>query len=357
MNNEFLIFKYTKEFFNDEDLFNEKYFMYDGVRLKVKLLKKMLNYFLTKYIIQHKTNFRTHSKYYKKLYTNKYRYYIEYLIENELIYISDNYEVGIKSYQYTLTNKLINIIGNPNFKLESNLDASNATKSYIIDNLYEFDINTTEATEWLNKYTNISVRAKKINKFTLRNFNNTMYYNYDVNGRLHTKFTSLKKELRQKFVKTKNGENTKEIDIANSQPLFLNYLMYKNDVIDKSFKYDVLNGLLYDKIGKKLNINRNEAKVYTFKILFGKNNGKDNIFDKLYPITYSFIKKFKQKNYKRLSKELQKIESNFMFNNVCPALHANGIKFITIHDSIIIPESKYYISKLIFSNLLKEIKK
>ena len=85
----------------------------------------------------------------------------------------------------------------------------------------------------------------------------------------------------------------------------------------------VKSGLLYDDIVANSNLEtRNEAKELIYKVLFGNNlktNRKINkIFKNLYPSVYEYILEFKESRttYKELSHELQKMESDFIFNNV-----------------------------------------
>jgi hypothetical protein len=89
---------------------------------------------------------------------------------------------------------------------------------------------------------------------------------------------------------------------------------------------------------------KKKAKEITYKVLFGKNasNSKsDKIFKELFPTIHNFIKLYKKErgDYKILAYELQKAESNLIYNKIIKKimiLHPD-IKMLTVHDSIIYP--------------------
>ena len=130
----------------------------------------------------------------------------------------------------------------------------------------------------------------------------------------------------------------------------------------------VKNGLLYDDIiANSIITKRNEAKELVYKVLFG-NNLRDNkkvnkIFKSLYPSVYEYILEFKESRttYKELSHELQKMESEFIFNQVIREIYSTypDIILFTVHDSIIFPKSYQNKVETIFNkhfqNLIKNI--
>lgn len=184
----------------------------------------------------------------------------------------------------------------------------------------------------------------------------------DNYGRIHTNFTTLKKEIRNQFLSIDN-EPLEEVDIKNSQPLFFLYLLCKNlnNSIDKEellqFKSDVLDGLIYDKLARFSKVTRYKMKTIFFKFLFGKSGSKCKAFTRYYPSITDFINKYKKdNNYEHLSHQLQELEGEFLFKKICAELNMQKIKYFTVHDSVYVKESDYHILKLVFDNHLDELK-
>jgi len=167
---------------------------------------------------------------------------------------------------------------------------------------------------------------------------------------MHTNFTILKSFIRKNCLLI-NGEETHEIDIKNSQPLFLTKLIqdsgtkWVNNEEFQLFKELTITGKYYNYIMDSYGISdRGQVKELTYKVLFGRNgvNSKaDKIFSSLFPTIHNFIKLYKKENedYKVLAYELQKAESNLIFNKIIRQIMTlyPEIKIVTVHDSIIIP--------------------
>jgi hypothetical protein len=162
----------------------------------------------------------------------------------------------------------------------------------------------------------------------------------------------------------------KEVDISNSQPLFLTVLMKNEMLINKLIQKDVTNyielvekGLIYQYIMEKGNIKeREDAKVLIYKVLFGPNDEtkiENKLFSSLFPTVYEFIRNFKEVNgdYKSLSHKLQLLESDFIYNKVIKHIMNTypKIKLFTIHDSIIVPDKYYNDVKQIFDYYKRNI--
>ena len=66
-----------------------------------------------------------------------------------------------------------------------------------------------------------------------------IFYNFDAYGRFHTNYTILKSHIRKNFLNI-SDEKVVEIDIHNSQPLFLSKLIQENDIniVDKKALYE-----------------------------------------------------------------------------------------------------------------------
>lgn len=78
----------------------------------------------------------------------------------------------------------------------------------------------------------------------------------------------------------------------------------------------------------------------------------------MFPSIHTFIKLYKKehKDYKVLSYELQKAESNLIFNKIIKDIILNypDIKMVTVHDSIIIKKSDKDVVDAIFKTKLFE---
>jgi hypothetical protein len=163
-----------------------------------------------------------------------------------------------------------------------------------------------------------------------------------------------------------DGEETCEIDIKNSQPLFLNKIIDDNKTLislsDELNLYRSLtmNGSFYQFLQINLDIKEKKlVKDMIYKVFFGKNytNKFDKNFKSIFPKLYDFIITFKSINqdYKSLSYKLQNLESNFIYNNVIKDIYQSyeNIKLITCHDSIICKKSDFKIVKSIFDKHLE----
>jgi hypothetical protein len=91
---------------------------------------------------------------------------------------------------------------------------------------------------------------------------------------------------------------------------------------------------------------KSKIKELTYKVFFGKNyqNKSELNFKRLFPTIHNFIKiyKKKSKDYKSLSHQLQRAESNLIFNKIIKEIMYiyPEVKLVTVHDSIIF-QSKY----------------
>lgn len=369
--------KYTSNIF--DDIYTKKYIIYKNVKLKSVFLINIIDMFLNKYVVFKIDNMRLNSLILKHIYGSRYNYYIEYLIDNNFIYLYKNYSVGLRSKTFKLTdyskkhtystvtinipeilnNKIINF-NEQIYSIDKNI------KNTLIQNLYSVDIDYEKTKEWIDKniikndlsYTSNMNAINKIHK-------KDIHYVFDKYGRFHTNYTNLKKEIRCNFL-TINNNKLKELDIKNSQPFFLYLFMKKNGFTDfNNFDKDVLNGKLYDKfydICEDKDITRKQIKINIYSILFGRTFNKNKwsiMFKKLYPEVYNWISNYKKenRNYKIIAQELQKLESKFMFNNLIPSVMFSNpnIKFITIHDSIMVEDIYCDEVKIIFINELKKL--
>lgn len=366
--------KYVSPIF--QDIYLKKTVIYKGTRLKSVNLVHIIDLFLNRFIFFNKDNIKLNSRILKWFYGGNYFKYIEYLIDNNFIYLYKNYSVGNKSKCYKLTETAKNkgyISANIDIpqkmiekssRLNSNFsNIDEIVKNKLINDLYSVKLDIDNAKIWINKNLNKDDKSHFMNTSICTKISNTdIYYSFDNYGRFHTNFTVLKKEIRSNFL-TINNEKIKEIDITNSQPFFL-YLLMKEKGFTKfnGFDQDVLNGTIYDKIKEISGATRKEVKVNIYSVLFGRNMSKNywnKLFNSLYPEVHEWIINYKKenKNYKIIAQHLQALESEFMFKQLIPEIIAfnKDIKLITIHDSVMIQEKYYEDVKTIFLRCLNNL--
>jgi hypothetical protein len=174
--------------------------------------------------------------------------------------------------------------------------------------------------------------------------------------RYHHPFTSLPKSFRR-FIRW-NGQGLVNVDIRNSQPLFLclAYTEAKGPTTPDMLRYKSLceDGQLYESLNQH-NIPREEFKEKFFQeILFATVNTMQggqfaNEFQTNFPTVFGYILSLKtpapsrqlrgedkERPHRLASKVLQRAESGFMFDRVIPELKERGVKpVIPIHDSIL----------------------
>lgn len=377
-----------------EYLLNAKIIEFDDKRLKTDYIINIIHELLVKYffseeIVSLKINLW--SVILRKNYGMNYNYYINYLLENGFIKLVSDYYVSKKSKTYIINyfdiedvirvkiyDKILIKKHTRGYLERSITDYSNNQipiniKKKLVNDLYHIKVDVDKSLEYLKNLKekgdidNIKYYKNLSSIYGIKDGN--IFFKFDNYGRFHSNFTILKKEIRRKYLKIGDSEVC-EIDIKNSQPLFLFVLMCRYMNKSKWLEYDdveryffvVKSGLIYDDIlNKYKNIKtRDDAKILVYKTLFGK-NGKNSIFKDLYPTVFNFIKKYKEEigDHKSISHELQKIESEFIFNNVIGKIVTKNpsIKLCTVHDSIIYPcEYKSIVESIFNEEISKTIK-
>jgi hypothetical protein len=171
---------------------------------------------------------------------------------------------------------------------------------------------------------------------------------------LHCNLTNIDSKLR-KFL-TIEGRGLSQVDIANSQPLFLGMVMKRNSTVeanelDKYLKI-VCSGLFYEFLAEKmlgdpidLDIPevRSKFKKSIFSgVLFDMNRNKlskyEVLFQKEFPTIFATVRTIKSKDHNALAIMLQKMESHFIFDAVAIIDKEIGrgiAPLLTIHDSIV----------------------
>lgn len=215
-------------------------------------------------------------------------------------------------------------------------------------------------------------------------------YKVDRYGRRHTPLTRMPKAVRASvFFKTSPLSPLVEIDIKNSQPLFLlselmdrtqeSHIRHRTDTTQKCstytepeqedntednkeatsrppaatplcgtlsrFKQDIEDGVLYDRLMGELGITDRQyfKNGLFFKYVLYCKVGKwtedipvVRVFDKLYPGVWQMIKAAKAGDHRELARRMQRREADFMFNKVLPRMMAKHptARIVTIHDAV-----------------------
>lgn len=362
-----------------EYLLKTKKIVYKNINLKTDYLINIIHELILKYyfqkdeIIEKELRFNMWSTILRLNYGSKYNYYIDYLIEKEFMKMVSDYFKNQKARTYMLNmTSLPNIIKckvndkvlmkkhSQEFLTKTFLNYNNSPISIdirkkLVDDLYKIKIDVDSSVSYLNKLREdreIYYAKYQKNMISVENIGTgNIFFKFDEYGRMHTNFTVLKKEIREEYIKFDNL-STYELDIKNSQPLFLIVLMKETLPLSTLIKPDVSryidlvkNGLIYEEIVEKCKLkSRKEAKIMMYRVLFGKNGHKrrENVlFRESFPTIYEFIRNYKEsaKDYKKLSHDLQLRESDFIFNKVVKHLMINlpDMPIFTIHDSISIP--------------------
>jgi hypothetical protein len=260
------------------------------------------------------------------------------------------------------------IIKHLQFELDKSGIIEKDIKSKLVSDLYSVQIEFDRSIFYLDSLKNEDIDIYNRNKYSVESITDKhIFYHFDSYGRMHTNFTILKSFIRKNCLLI-DGEETCEIDINNSQPLFLCKLIQdsgtrwvKEDEF-RLFSILVKGGNYYQYLIDNLKLDcKSEAKKLTYKVLFGQNrvNSKpDKLFQSLFPSIHNFIKLYKKENsdYKILAYDLQKAESNLIFNCIIRRIMNldPDIKIVTVHDSIIFQKKwKETVSNIFFNEIFE----
>ena len=376
---------------------------------KIEYFNYLVHY-LTVIQNQQKDNeyFSINTKYLMNITVWNINQYIKYLVNGDLL-LRDNYTVGEKTYHYKINPDYLGGFrqyevqpGTKLFsKLIQNLILRRSHTNRLAPHLKrmyelfkEIDFDYEKAEEWIQSQPDETKQYYYLTSLQMIRDKRFRYFKRNkTNNRLDTNLTNLKSELRQ-FVE---GDYV-SIDLANSQPFFLNILLnhikdnifntntkdiplcsgllgidiiqwfgkqqykalakiHQNEPFFKKgellkFQDSVVRGLFYDDLKSSLiddHLSRDDVKDIVFAILFSRNKiYKDHrriepyfkekrLFAKVYPTIYKIVYLLKNKDHTKLSVFLQSMESKVFIDIICPELVSQDIIPLTIHDSIIIP--------------------
>lgn len=355
---------------------------FNTFNLKTSYLIDIMHNLLLKFYFTKNNSIELASKILKKKYGQYYSHYMNYLIQNEYIFLIKDYFKGEHSKTYSISSKIINSeisryqnynkfllrkINNKVFQnTSSNKLITSAIKDKLIDDLYHVDINIEKSYKFIESLKKDNIDSYNKNKFSIDSIDNkNIFYHFDNYGRVHTNFTILKGFIRKNYLLIDN-EPVCEIDISNSQPLFLSNLIKYSDTkwVDKDeyelFRELVVNGCYYDYLIDNLSLkDRKSAKDLTYKVFFGqnRNNSKsDKMFIKLFPTIHNYIVLYKKDfhDYRILAQHLQRFESDIIFNKIVSKIMIlnPSIRIITIHDSLIVQERwREAVSKIFYDEI------
>ena len=291
----------------------------------------------------------------------------KFLVKNNILLCNKGYKPGEVSKTYKLNleatgkywlyedieDKLLQKKINTH-KRYNMLKVKGKGKGYEIANywLHDIEINYRKAYQYAHKYRSIDSEKYNAYSYSLQELKHRRYRSLiDDNNRMHHNISNLASVFRKHL--HIDNKPLGQIDITNSQPLFLYIHLTGVEGIDKNelirYGETCLNGLFYETISKKSGIELTKQSRKVFKqrvfasIFFGKHyeilTDIEQAFKELYPTIYDYITTMKQKKgYKVISHILQKSESEFIYKAITHIDKETGrhkIPLLAIHDCIV----------------------
>ena len=306
-----------------ESISKQKNFFYKDRKLKTSYLIDIVHNLILKYYFKKENRFNLMASILKEKYGYLYNYYIDFLVEKGVIILISKHQKGKSSRIYSINEFILRgkIIRYNNFDRvllkkykskvsqieEESVESSLIDKDIklkLVNDLFSVQIEFDRSIFYLDTLKEDDIDIYNRNRYSVECINDKhIFYHFDNYGRMHTNFTILKSFIRKNCLLI-DGEETHEIDIKNSQPLFLTKLIQdsgskwiKDDEF-QLFKELTITGKYYNYVMDAIGISdRNLVKEMTYKVLFGRNgsNSKaDKIFSSLFPtIHYLFVKIYK----------------------------------------------------------------
>lgn len=363
--------------------------IHNGQKLKNSYIIDIVHNLILKYYFKKENKFNLSATILKEKYGYLYNYYIDFLVKQNIILLISKHLKGKSSRVYAIHEtilrgdigrfvncdkvilkkykKKINQLAFEDVSSELSL-IEPEIKLKLIDDLFSVKIEFDRSIFYLDNLKSDDIDIYNRNKYSVECINNKhIFYHFDNYGRMHTNFTILKSFIRKNCLLI-DSEETFEIDIKNSQPLFLSKLIdisgtkwVKREEFEL-FKYLTINGKYYEHLMSLFSIvDKKQVKEMTYKVLFGRNNPNsksDKLFSSIFPTIHNFIKLYKKESgdYRVLAYDLQKAESDLIFNKIIKTImNLNPeIKVITVHDSIIVSKRHKDVVSAIFHTKLYE---
>ena len=368
-----------------EELSEQIKFQYGDKTLKVSYLIDIVHNLILKYYFKKDNLFHLSSLILKEKYGHLYNHYMSFLVGKGILKVVKNHQKGKNSRVYKLDESIISsrisryrnqdqvllkkyrnaveLIEKEDIQKN---DIPHLIKKKLVSDLFFVEIDFAKSIFYLDQ-TNHDTDIYNRNKYSVECINDKhIFYHFDSYGRMHTNFTILKSFIRKNCLMIE-GEETVEIDIKNSQPLFLCKLIeeYGPGIVDpeeyKLFKILTLSGNFYQYMMDNSGIrDRKEMKEIVYRVFFGKNfkTKADTMFGDIFPTVHKFIKSYKKErgNYRVLSHDLQNLESDLIFDKIVGEIMESHpeIRIITVHDSLICRKKYRTIVEDIFNDNLKK---
>lgn len=358
---------------------------YKNKNLKPAYIIDIIHNLILKYYFKKENSFNLNATILKEKYGHLYNYYIQYMVDNKIIELQKNYLKGQNSRVYSICEDILGgeihryknvdkillkkyINRYYQFEIDSTDFISRDIKDKLINDLYSVKIQYDKSIYFLENIKNDDISVYNRNRYSVESINDKhIFYHFDHYGRVHSNFTILKTFIRKNCLLI-DEEETCEIDLPNSQPLFLSKLIkdsqtrWVNSDELSIFTTLVRNGNYYQYLIDNLKLSgKAQAKELTYKVLFGKNlkNSKWDIkFEKIFPTIHHFIKLYKKEHndYKVLAWTLQRMESKLIFSEIIKTIMIVNpdIKVITVHDSIIVQQRHRDFVSSVFNSKIYE---
>ncbi|PQO42295.1 hypothetical protein [Blastopirellula marina] len=159
-------------------------------------------------------------------------------------------------------------------------------------------------------------------------------------GRIHTNITNLCKPLRAYLRADGEASMLAEIDIRNSQPLFLGLAAKQKGHVNHDYLRLCEDGLLYDRMAEQLNMTRDVAKKNVMVMLYADRiypTPQQRWFEENFPEVSDYVNNVRaQGGGTMLAKRMQQAERKLIITEVCPRLfrRKKSTFVTTIHDSL-----------------------
>ena len=313
------LLQYLPNFFYEKK--ENKFIVYKDKKLKIDYLIDLVSNLILKYYYKQENSFKLNSLILKDKYGTSYNYYIDYLLESDILVLKSKHKKGLSSRTYQLDNRIFNDI-NLKYRyknkdkillkkykkriledishtnVDNNLIDDNI-KQKLISDLFDVNIDISKSIFYIESLDDNNIDIYNRNVYSIDSIDKKhIFYHFDEYGRMHTNYTILKSYVRKNYIFI-DDDDVSEIDIPNSQPLFLTKLILNSNTnwINKDelnlFTELTTNGCFYEYLTQNLNIDRGVAKKMTYNVLFGRNiktNKHDINFYNLFPTIYNFIK-------------------------------------------------------------------
>lgn len=302
---------------------------------------------------------RISSKYLQQ-YKHNYEDYIKFLIDNKLMRCNGKYKVKDYPLGYRLDDiNTIKSLDTIEIEISNIYNVSDAAQ-FQNEMLKKLTIDSTYY-QFLQNLYNREAQRKLPKGYTdklntpMRNIGRKVSES-KLTGRVYSPVTLMKKEFRS-FLRL-NGKELYEIDLSNSQPLFLYILIKENKpeiLFNESVRRyytDVVQGQLYENIlhtykemyPKYSELERADIKLSVLGMFFSKDKNKKeedtiyrrntrNVFSFLYSDVYDFILETKEYKNNTLSVKLNNMESDIFINALYEVTQGN-VEYVTCHDAV-----------------------